>query len=59
MRKVKSILSIILLASVLASVAVGATSAVLMLPLWIAVPLCVVVWSAVALAGVYAYERGR
>ena len=59
MQRAKAILSVILLTSTLLSVAVGATSAVLMLPLWLAVPLCVVVWSGIALAGVYAYERGR
>lgn len=59
MQKAKTILSIILLASVLASVAVAATYFVALLPVWIAVPLCVAVWSGIALAGVYAYERGK
>lgn len=59
MQKAKTILSIILLASVLASVAVAATYLVALLPIWMTVPLVVVVWSGIALAGVYAYERGK
>lgn len=59
MQKVKSILSLIVLLSVLLSVAVGAGYLLLMLPLLVGLPVGVAFLAVIALIGIYLYERGK
>lgn len=59
MQKVKAILSITLLVSVATSIGIVATRLLLSLSTWDVIPAAVAVWSGIALAVVYVFERGR
>lgn len=59
MTRIKSILSITLLVSVLAALGAAGTSYAIRLDLWLSVPVIVALWAGLGLVGVNVYERGR
>lgn len=59
MSRVKSILSITLLVSVLAALGATGTTYAIRLDLWLSVPVIVALWAGLGLVGVNVYERGK
>lgn len=58
MIRIKSILSITLLVSVLAALGATGTHFAIRLDLWLSVPIIVALWAGLGLVGVNVYERG-
>lgn len=59
MSRIKSILSITLLVSVLAALGATGTTYAIRLDLWLSVPVIVALWAGLGLVGVNVYERGK
>lgn len=59
MSRIKSILSITLLVSVLAALGATGTTFAIQLDLWLSVPVIIALWAGLGLVGVNVYERGR
>lgn len=59
MSRIKSILSITLLVSVLATLGATGTTYAIRLDLWLSVPVVVALWAGLGLVGVSVYERGK
>lgn len=59
MSRIKSILSITLLVSVLAALGATGTTYAIRLDLWLSVPVIVALWAVLGLVGVNVYERGK
>lgn len=59
MTRIKSILSITLLVSVLAALGAAGTNFAIRLDLWLSVPVIVALWAGLGLLGVNVYERGK
>lgn len=59
MIRIKSILSITLLVSVLAALGATGTAFAVRLDLWLSVPVIVALWAGLGLVGVNVYERGK
>lgn len=58
MSRIKSILSITLLVSVLTALGAAGTTFAIRLDLWLSVPVIVALWAGLGLVGVSVYERG-
>lgn len=59
MSRIKSILSITLLVSVLAALGATGTTYAIRLDLWLSVPVIVALWAGLGLVGINVYERGK
>lgn len=59
MTKIKSILSITLLVSILAALGATGTHFAIWLDLWLSFPIIVALWAGLGLLGVNVYERGK
>lgn len=58
MSRIKSILSITLLVSVLTALGATGTTYAIRLDLWLSVPVIVALWAGLGLVGINIYERG-
>lgn len=59
MSRIKSILSITLLVSILTALGATGTTYAIRLDLWLAIPVIVALWAGLGLVGVNVYERGK
>lgn len=59
MKKIKNVLSVVLLVSVLVAVGVAATVCASYAVWYVSVPVIVAVWAGLGLLGVNVYERGK